>query len=41
VRFGQLEHDQGALRRNATVVAGNQKRTFRVDISKFEYCDAK
>lgn len=34
---GKLER----LRKNATVVGPNYKRTFKIDIGKFEYCEGK
>lgn len=40
-KYKQLAEDYNALRRNATVVGGNQKKKFRIDISKFEYCNPK
>jgi predicted nucleotidyltransferase component of viral defense system len=33
--------DIETLRRSATLIGPEQKRTFRIDISKFEYCDPK
>jgi len=30
-----------SMRRNASTIAGAQKRTFTIDISKYEYCKAK
>jgi predicted nucleotidyltransferase component of viral defense system len=35
--YRSLEHDLGNLRRRSLVVSPNQKRLFRVDISKHEY----
>lgn len=37
----QLSTDIAALRRQATVVGEGQKRTVKIDISKFEYCRTK
>jgi len=40
-RFGPLSVDREALGRNATLVAPGQKRVFRVELSKHEYCKGK
>lgn len=40
-KFEQLASDIQSLRRQATVVGGGQKRTIKIDISKFEYCRTK
>ncbi len=37
----RLAGDVASLRRNATVVAPRQHRTFEIEISKFEYCAKK
>ncbi len=37
----RLDGDVASLRRNATVVAPRQHRTFEIEISKFEYCAKK
>lgn len=39
--FESLGGDLEEIRRNATVVSPYQRRTFRIQISKFEYCAAK
>lgn len=39
--YNKHQNDIESLRRNATVIEKNNRRTFRVDISKFEYCDSK
>jgi predicted nucleotidyltransferase component of viral defense system len=39
--YNKHQDDIESLRRNATVIEKNNRRTFRVDISKFEYCDPK
>jgi Nucleotidyl transferase AbiEii toxin, Type IV TA system len=39
--LSKLKGNRDRIRRNATVVSALQKRTFRIQISKFEYCDAK
>ncbi|HUU94376.1 MAG TPA: nucleotidyl transferase AbiEii/AbiGii toxin family protein [Phycisphaerae bacterium] len=40
-KYRALAADPAALRRNATVVGDRQRRTFWVDISKFEHCRPK
>jgi len=40
-RFGPLSANRDALGRNATLVAPGQKRVFRVELSKNEYCKGK
>lgn len=40
-KFTKLRKDREALRRNATVTGPKNKRTFTIDISKFEFCDPK
>lgn len=37
----QHKNDISALRRNAALVGPEQKRTFKIDISKFEFCEPK
>lgn len=37
----QHGQDLAKLRRNATLIDANNKRIFKVDISKFEFCEAK
>lgn len=40
-KYPKFKNAIDALRRNATVVGPNQKRKFRIEISKFEYCAQK
>ena len=40
-RYAEMQADQDALRRHAMVVAPDQQRVFRVQVSKFEYCTGK
>lgn len=40
-KHGRLAGDLAALRRNAALVGAKQKRTFSVDVSKFEYCSPR
>jgi predicted nucleotidyltransferase component of viral defense system len=39
--YDRLGGDLEQLRRNATLIGPEQKRRFKVDISKYEFCDAK
>jgi predicted nucleotidyltransferase component of viral defense system len=39
--FDALEGDLEKIRRNASVISPLQKRTFKIQISKFEFCAAK
>ena len=39
--FSKLKRDISSLRRNALVVGPRQRRKFKIEISKFEYCDTK
>lgn len=39
--YEKLGHDLDALRRNAALVGPEQKRTFRIDISKYEFVEPK
>ena len=39
--FTRLGRDIDAPRRRATVIGPGQRRTFKIDVSKFEYCQAK
>jgi predicted nucleotidyltransferase component of viral defense system len=39
--YEKHHHDQAALQRNALVVSPGNKRRFKVDISKFEFCTVK
>lgn len=40
-RYDAFAHDLARLRRNATLVGERQRRTFAIDVSKFEYCAPK
>jgi len=40
-KYSRLFQNKDALRKNATVVSTRNKRTFRIDISKFEYCRSR
>lgn len=40
-KYKSLSGNLDAMRRDAIVVGDNNKRTFKVDISKYEYCAAK
>lgn len=40
-RYTRLGGDLARLRRNATVVAPREGRTFQIEVSKFEHCAAK
>jgi len=40
-KYNELKGDLDAIRRNAAVLADNQIRTFRIEISKYEYCAPK
>jgi len=40
-RYKELKEDRDKLRRNATITGLQNKRTFTIDISKFEYCSTK
>jgi len=40
-RHAEMQADPDRLRRNAIVVAPDQQRVFRVQVSKFEYCAGK
>lgn len=39
--FVKFQNDIFSLRRNALVVGPRQRRKFKIEISKFEYCDTK
>jgi predicted nucleotidyltransferase component of viral defense system len=39
--YDKLSDDIDSMRRNATVIGPRNKRTFRIEISKHEYCDQK
>ena len=39
--YNKHQYDIESLRRNATVIEKNNRKIFRIDISKFEYCDSK
>jgi hypothetical protein len=39
--FNALKGDLERIRRNATVISPHQKRVFKIQISKFEFCAAK
>jgi predicted nucleotidyltransferase component of viral defense system len=40
-KFVQFGHNEQELRKNSFVIGPSQQRVFRVDISKFEFCDPK
>lgn len=40
-KYFRFREDLDTTRRNATIVGANSKRTFQIDISKFEYCEPK
>ncbi len=40
-KYAEMQADPDVLRRNAIVVAPDQRRIFRVQVSKFEYCAGK
>ena len=40
-KYTRLADDPERLRKQATVVREDNKRTFTIDISKYEYCDSK
>jgi predicted nucleotidyltransferase component of viral defense system len=40
-QYSRLQGDRVNLRRNATTIGSQQQRTFKIDISKYEYCDPK
>jgi predicted nucleotidyltransferase component of viral defense system len=40
-QYSRLQSDTANLRRNATTIGSKQQRTFKIDISKYEYCDPK
>lgn len=40
-KYSQLQQNTSNLRRNAALVGSEQKRNFKIDISKCEYCDSK
>jgi predicted nucleotidyltransferase component of viral defense system len=40
-QYSRLQGDVANLRRNATTIGSQQQRTFKIDISKYEYCDPK
>lgn len=40
-KYTRLADDPERLRKQATVVREDKKRTFTIDISKYEYCDSK
>lgn len=40
-KYSQLQQNTSNLRRNAALVGSEQKRNFKIDISKCEYCDFK
>ncbi|RJO67849.1 MAG: hypothetical protein C4523_08365 [Myxococcales bacterium] len=39
--FRKYSADKSALRRRSEVIGGRERKTFKVDISKYEYCDGK
>jgi predicted nucleotidyltransferase component of viral defense system len=41
VKYFKLSDNIDSLRRNATVIGPKNKRTFRIEISKYEYCEQK
>ncbi len=40
-RYAEMQRHDDMLRRNAVVVGPDQRRVFRVEMSKFEYCAGK
>lgn len=40
-QYSQLQDNIANLRCNATTIGSRQQRTFKIDISKYEYCDHK
>lgn len=40
-KYSRFQLDIANLRRNATTIGSQQQRTFKIDISKYEYCDLK
>ena len=40
-KYERFSANQDNLRRNSTVIGPGQQKTFKIDISKFEYCGAK
>lgn len=40
-KYDQLKNDIDSLRRNAAPIDPNQRKKFRIEISKFEYCEIK
>lgn len=40
-KYKELEEDRDSLRRNALITGLQNKKTFTIDISKFEYCSTK
>ena len=40
-RHAALDADLESIRRNALATGAEQRRSFRIDISKFEFCDGK
>lgn len=40
-KYSQLQQNLSDLRRNATLIGSEQQRSFKIDISKCEYCDSK
>lgn len=41
MKFNEISHDRKRLRRNAMVVGLRNSKTFKIDISKFEFCQTK
>ncbi len=40
-KYNKLKSDHEALRRDSFVIGDNQQRVFKIDISKFEFCERK
>jgi len=40
-KYSRFQRDINNLRRNATTIGSQQQRTFKIDISKHEYCNPK
>ncbi len=40
-KYAKLKKDIDSLRRNASPIGPNQRKKFRIEISKFEYCEKK
>jgi predicted nucleotidyltransferase component of viral defense system len=40
-QYAQLKNDIDSLRRNASAIDPNKRKKFRIEISKFEYCEIK